>query len=262
MKAVEGAMSISEKLLRTVFPSFLVPEENLLRFHEADLREQMLLVSATDDSDGALNPHLIAGVLSQLNKNFDTKYAHVTSVSQICKLVKSAGKVGKLTNLFILGHGSPSPITVAEDAPAQAIFRNWIFPTNKRIYNQNFADCFNGLKPYAKIVLISCSTGGERWLFDNIAQRIADGSKRLVLAPPTEVPPKFLKMNENHDFSYAESYIDNLLDIRINFRAFAPLHQGCRKDFSNKKINELANQVVLNNFQDRGFINISIKITT
>lgn len=179
--AIHSKGNIAYQIKDFLFPPEWTNVQEFLRLRKDDFREKFLYLAAEHDHNGALNPSLVAGILTKLSENFDLKYKVVKTYDEVCNTIEEAAKIGKVTNVIISGHGSPSGIELGNQLHGRISRKN------------EFTTCFSKLEPYAKIILFSCSTGAlppqEIKKLDNIAQTIADKSKRVVIAPNQAVWP-------------------------------------------------------------------------
>ncbi len=173
---IHSRENITNWLKSLVMPPEWTNVQEFLRFRKGDPREKLLYLSAVYDHNNALNPDHIAGILSQLSQKYDIRYMVVESPKQLCEAVEISKKVGKLANLVIEAHGNPHGIKIGEVGGGD----DWL------LESMDHAKCFSGVHPSGKIVLFSCSTGSKktpsRHSLDNIAQKIADDAKRVVVA--------------------------------------------------------------------------------
>lgn len=147
-----------------------------LRFRKDDSRDKLLYVTAVSDHNGALAPQYIYEFMNDLNKDFDIKYKVITSFSSICEEIRSATETGKLAHVIINAHGSPDGIVIS-DGSHDTIHQ--ITRATSTIYS----NCFSGLAPNGKIILLSCSTGKpwNRDAYDHYAQKLATSTRRTVI---------------------------------------------------------------------------------
>lgn len=145
--------------------------QEFLRLRIDDPRDKMLFLTADYDHNGALHPGFTSDILSYFALKYDSKHAIVHSFDDICAQVKSATKTGKLAHVVINGHGNDQGIILSEEENTD---RHWVSKGSA-------LSCLDGVDPIGKITLLACSTA-KAVPEGNIAQEIADQSKRLVLA--------------------------------------------------------------------------------
>ena len=221
--------------------------QEVLRFRSDDPREKFLFISAEADHNGALNPPHIAGILGKLAQKYDLKFQVVKNHSDICQLIDSAKKTGNLAYVLIHGHGEPRGIVFNEVEQELSIH-------DYMLESDHFASCFSGLNPNGKILLVSCSTGGMKDIgdkknpipngrpFDNIAQAIADDTKRIVIAPKDTAHSALIdlmiddngaNLYETDDRSSNNPFYNTNL-----FEAFRPHFTQCSPEIDNKNIHD------------------------
>jgi hypothetical protein len=214
--------STREQLANWISSTFIPPEwrdvQEILRFRSDDPREKFLFISAEADHNGALDPSLISTILSKLSNSFDLKFQVVKTQKEICDSIENGKKAGNLAHVLISGHGNPEKIVLDADVINE---------------NTDFASCFSGIQPNGKIILLSCSTGKPRNnnSFDNIAQKMADKAKRVVVAPTHNAYPartNFLSVDdavlyhpESRHYSFLPFFNTNL------FTSFRPNFKNC-----------------------------------
>lgn len=171
--------------------------QEFLRLREDDSKEKFLFLSShftgNEPKDGQFNPSHLSDLMMFYSRKYDFKFAVIKSLDQICTQIKSAAKTGKLVHVLINAHGTPLHMLLSKP-----------FVGNNIIYQQAFQDCFDGLDPNGRITLISCSTGKKIQAI-NIAQRMADLTKRVVVAPNRDIKPLFitvLKQAKANDILY------------------------------------------------------------
>ena len=197
------------------------------------LREKFLFISAEYDYNGALDPSKISTILSQLSNSFDLKFQVVKSNEEICEAIENGKQTGKLMHVLINGHGNPSKIALNK------IQQNYVVSI---LETTDFSKCFSGIQPNGKVLLLSCSTGKERNNdpFNNIAQKMADDSKRTIVAPTNDAYPVYTNIlstddgvlyhPENRLFSFLPFYNTNL------FASFRPNFKKCFPEIDQNKI--------------------------
>ncbi len=162
-------------------------KQEWLRFRKDDLREKLLFVSADYDHNGALAPRWISNIIKVLDPEWDVKYKVVSSYQEICEEIKQVARIGKLAHVFINGHGNPEEICLyAYNLLGMPPLGCDSISSEQRI-DIDFSDCFSNLKLSGRIVLLSCSVGGKRFFYDNLAQEMATGAKRAIIAATDEV---------------------------------------------------------------------------
>ncbi len=207
--------------------------QEILRFRNDDPREKFLFLSAEADHNGALNPAYIPTVLSKLSHTFDLKYQVVKTLEDICKAIEIGKKINNLAYVLISGHGDRNGITLEADYFSSNGV-NYQYTKNKIDSKINFEKCFSGLQANGKIILLSCSTGesnNNNNPFDNIAQKMSDSAKRVVIAPIDDVAGRLTNFLSVEDgvlyhpesllYSYLPFYNTNL------FTAFRPNFKKC-----------------------------------
>jgi hypothetical protein len=217
--------STREFFLNWMKSHFFSPEWNdvqeILRFRNDDPREKLLFLAAEYDQNGAVEPETNSAVLSKLSYKFDIKYRVVKSYEEICKTIESAKKTNNLGYVVINAHGDPSWIVLDKKNS-----------NNFAAIHQNldFGHCFSGLKPYGKILLMSCSAAKGT---NHIAQKLAEGAKRTVIAPRDLLYPAFTSVlsadeavlyhPENRLYSFLPFYNVNL------FTTIRPTFKNCSR---------------------------------
>ena len=190
--------------------------KNYLTFDKNDLREKFLFLSADEDQSGLLDPQNILGLLKDINKIYDLKYRVVKSVDDVCREVKEASQLGKVSNVFIDAYSDSSGMCLS-NCKSQ---RGWLH----KFFD--YKDCFKGMDPNGKITLYGSKTGenvaGNPK--DNIAQKIATDSKIQVIATIDHVSPSGIQVsNVKGDF---EVYQKNQNKDKL-FKSFQPVFDKC-----------------------------------
>jgi hypothetical protein len=209
-----------------ISPEFINVQE-FLRFRKDDHREKFLYLVAEEDHNGASDPSNLASVLSKLAIKYDLKYSVISNPDQVCNILKESSEtVGKISNILIQGHGNKYGVHISGS-------NTWY---NYFSFNKITHHCFDGLKSNGKILLMSCSTGAELNgdSFDNVAYKIANLARRLVVAPTIKVAPAIadiLSPNQGQMFyhpqglrpiyTYLPYYNTNV------FKLFSPEYKNC-----------------------------------
>lgn len=214
---------------------FVPPEwrdvQEILRFRSDDPREKFLFISAESDHNNALDPTYIADMLSKLSQTFDLKFQVVKKAEHICNAIENGKKTGNLAHVLINGHGRPDNINL--DSQQVNVEGGMYMISQELTTNFDYAKCFSGVQPNGKILLLSCSTGKPQndQPFDNIAQKIADGAKRVVVAPTKDVymvKTQLLSAEEGALFHPDKRLYSFLPFFNTNaFTTFRPLFQNC-----------------------------------
>lgn len=218
---------------KSVKGSLIPPEwenvQEFFRFRKDDPRDKFLYLMPEDQAEYGLNPTDNARLLTQLSSKYDVKYQPINSFDKICEAVNEGAKAGKLTHLLIGGKGTPDEIVLSNQL-------------NGRISKENnFSNCFSKLEPYAKIILLGSSTGYQKAdsRNDNIAQIIADRSKRIVIASDQDIysdrtnllPTKSTMFYSPRRFYYNLSYLpfSSYLSLQSPnaFLRFNPYYSDC-----------------------------------
>lgn len=151
--------------------------QEYVRFCGDDPKKKVLFLTAHADHNGGLNPAFIAEVLGALADHYDIKFKVVSKYDQVCEEIKAAAETGNLENVIIHSHGTATGMQLSDN---NIDIENWI-----AINSQNISKCFSGINPEGRIVLMSCRVGQPQQANarDNIAKKIADLSRRTVIAP-------------------------------------------------------------------------------
>lgn len=241
-----------------------------LRFRRDDPKDKFLFLSSQDSYGfdpgmGAEKPKF--KLLSDINKKFDLKFKVVKSHNEICEEVKQAAKIGKLVNVFIDANGDSEKICLSEyisclsdkfcGVPYDKLcsISNQLCGIYDKVCNSNkikylndidinekkeFLECFKGLDPSGKIILLSNLAGAPNENGnpkENIAQKIATAAKRAVIAPVewfiyrTEMP-------KVEDFEIFDTASSNLFDMMFRrgkniYKLFHPIYESCLQIFKN-----------------------------
>lgn len=208
----------------TYFQRYVKGLENdleYLRLRKGDPLEKSLFISAAYDDQGLLDPKHIAGVVNEFSKDFDVKYTVADSVEQVCAEIKEAAETGTLNNVIIQGFGNFRAIVITS-------------PTNEKgKFNENTVDlkaCFSPLSPHGKIILFSAETGLKHQ--GNLAQKIANAAKRVVIAPSESISSSEVSaFRAYHLTLFHPSKDDNSKNA---FKVFQPIYQKCKGVFEDK----------------------------
>lgn len=193
-----------EKKLLTMTPSFYQkyfskPDNRVeyLRLRKDDPRHKFLFFSAeyddayTVDNDGYTDPARKFKLMKALNEKFDVKFIKIDKYEKICEEIEKASKMGKLAHVLIDAHGSSNEICLSINQGAAG----WIRP------HSQFTKCFEGLDLAGRVILLGANSGApqngdER---NNIAQKIANGARRSVIAP-IEYSSERVELVKSDDF--------------------------------------------------------------
>jgi hypothetical protein len=203
-----------------------------LRFRKDD-RDKFLFLSAEYNLHDSLNPKYMLKFLSDINKKFDLKYKVVKTYDEICREVERASKIGKLGNVLIHAPASTEFMCIADDCKG----------SDGYIYkDKEFLNCFRGLDLSGKITLLGAKAGASYYegYRDNLAQKMATGAKRTVIAATDSIYLGRTEMPVLDDF---EVFHDNLKDKDIFdffrtkkniFKIFHPIYSNCVDVFKDK----------------------------
>lgn len=231
--------------LKSWFASHLVPPEwqdvqEVLRFRSDDPREKFLFIVAESDHNGAFNASNISGMLSKLSQKFDLRFQVVKNRRDICKAIESGAKTENLAHVLIGAHGTPRlmEFDVGIDSNGKPFLKDGILEWDSTYFSR----CFSGLRPDGKIFLLSCSTGGMKDVgtkekpkksglpFDNIAQKIANAAKRVVVAPRDVAHSSWTNFLSNDDVLYEhENILYSFLPFYSSnlYSSFRPIFKKC-----------------------------------
>ncbi len=195
-----------------------------LRFRRDDPRDKLLVAVSVSDGAGVSDPKNSYQIFRPLNEMYDIKYVVIKSLEELCSEIQQATKTGKLAHVLIESHGNPEAITIYEGTNQ---INRWSFSRGSR-----FSDCFSGMEPAGKILLISCSTGKPQNgnPFDNIATSIADDTKKTVIAPTDDVYPSLTTISSESPLNLHHEHIPNWRQFKFvstNFRAFFSRYPSC-----------------------------------
>ena len=243
----ENKLHSREKKLLNISPSFFAhyfskPEntKEYLRLRKDDSRDKVLFLSSEFD-DAYTDPVKKFPLLKGINQKFDLKFKVVKSHKDICHEINQASKTGKLAHVIIDAAGTAAGLRLAKR------------PTNEWLNSKNeFLKCFKGLDPSGRIILLGAASGAplngnEK---ESIAQKIATGSKRNVIAPTEPSSAEKVELANIEDFEFfhrsKKSFnLQNFLkfvfhpskDISAKnniFKLFYPLYKNCLKAQKNK----------------------------
>lgn len=165
-----------KKLSCNEFGVFQLYGEKGLSWEESDGRKKVLYASAKEDFNGSMNFSIYTQGFKQLNEDYDVKFATVSKVQEICKLLSSQEVEFPIESVLIDAHGFPHEIFFSDQPGGR--FYSWSKIPEK---------CFETLSPTAKIYLISCNSGVDLKMDISCAQHLADVTGRSVIAAMDEL---------------------------------------------------------------------------
>jgi len=222
--------------------------KEILRFNIKDPRKKFLLTVSGSDPSEAFDPEIFSDIIKEVNKHFDVRYQVIWSFEEACKAIRSGVQTGDLEYVVFVAHGSPYYISLFSPPENSLALDQGIDESS------DFADCFSPLPPNAKIYLLSCFTGKPQKEdpFDNIAQIMADGSRRTVFAPTGLVSAKTVFLPEDNIFRHPKGLIKYDKDgntVRENklswlwgenlYQPFQPRFEYCSPHVDRNKLTEL-----------------------
>ncbi len=214
--------------------------QEALRLQRDDERDKLLFLVAPPSTDkdeygndkNVLIPPRIIPLLKGINQKCDIKYKIISSYDEVCKEIKDAAKVGRLANVVIEGHGIPRGTCLANECQS---WNDWLSD-----FNSDLSSCFEGLQPSGRVALISCNVGALEGddAYNNFAHRLAEKTKRTVLAARSFVYPDYVHLlSEDPLMLYHSSESHPSRDIPDSniFRIFQSHYPTC----SNMEWNKL-----------------------
>lgn len=187
-----------------------------------DPREKALYFSADYDYNGALETLYELPLIGPMADQFDLLYRYTNSFEDLCAVLDVASTIGSVKILAIHAHGSPK--------------EGLIFFKNKngierRLTVDSDLSCLSKVAPDGTIVLLGGSVGQDASNPKNLAQRIADITRRIVMAPTCPIFGNSITINSldplflNHT---GHSSITNFLRFQCSennnelFKTFIP----------------------------------------
>lgn len=173
-------------------------DENL-QFSQGSGNEDLaLVVMGTRDEGGALATQRGRALLSEIGEQYRMQGHIVPTEEDACEAIS---RYRNIKLLILVGHGVPEGLSFGDLDPAQG---RSVMPENYILdpRDEDFKACLdNRLHADARVVLISCSTGGP--VADgreNMGQFISRISQRPVTAPFSPIRFDSLRINEFKPF--------------------------------------------------------------
>jgi tetratricopeptide (TPR) repeat protein len=208
-KVLEAATFVSARRLALKAAKgglFQTNDLELLRFRWDDPREKVLFAVAVADHNGGLHSLWDVPMLGKLDLKYDVKLIMLSKEEILCEAVRSAVKIGRLVRIYLRAHGFSTLMQLGHKS------------TEKIDRSSDFSSCFANLPPDTILTLISCFTGAlTEDGSDNLAQTMADGANRTVIAANEEVFSGRYVFSDSEEL-YHPSKFDSSKNIFLSFK--------------------------------------------
>jgi len=169
---------LTEKVIRTnlISRSLLHKDSPFMKDYFQNCKDdprKIVLVFSGYENDGSLSPEHLTEVFSELADETDFSYRQLESPHDACYAIERASQQGKVSAVIFMGKKGSKGLLLSKDASG----------TERQIdLSMDFKTCFSGVAKDGKIIFIGGSLGKNGESENNIPQRVANTTQRVVEA--------------------------------------------------------------------------------
>ena len=168
--------------------TFRTWQENL-RLRADDRRPKFIFFSGKEDVANMRHPDQSQALLSTLSNDYDLEYTVIDSWKDVCQKVNGATKLDKISTVWIEAEESNNDIILSNRSDGT-------FPMD-----EDYSACFSNLQQDGRIILAANAGNNVKGTSNlDLAQKIADTTKKTVVAPNESISPNGISIHTKDPF--------------------------------------------------------------